>query len=164
MTRPLALAAGCAAVLLLACPAAADPRVHDILYLPVGANLGAAIHPGLRSGFLFGAEASLVYPVSSGLWYGGYVDALGDTGARAFRWSTGPELGFGFVGLDGGYLGQAGKAGYSHGVTARGLLTLGLVAVYGRWGHLFGDTGAENFAEVGALLKFPIELWRNPKS
>src|SRR5262249_40259615 len=133
------------------------------LFLPVGVNVGGALHPSIEggSGVLFGGEVSLVYcDTARYFWGGGYVDVLRDFSARATRFSTGPEFGWGPIGIDLGYLGQGGSGGYSNGFTGRFLLTAVFVTAYARWGHLFDDPRERNFGEFGALLKIPIRLRR----
>jgi hypothetical protein len=147
--------------------AAAEPNIGPLfipkgVFLPVGVNLGGALHPSIRggSGFLFGGEVSAVYHSHDPhpLWAGGYVDVLRDFGTGSTRFSLGPEFGWAFLGLDAGYLGQIKKGVYHHGVVGRFLLSIGVVTAYARWGHLFDDPAESNFGEFGALLKFPIPL------
>jgi hypothetical protein len=147
--------------------AAAEPNIGPLvvpkgLFLPVGINLGGALHPSIKggSGFLFGGEVSAVYHSHDPhpLWAGGYVDVLRDFGAGSTRFSIGPEFGWAFVGIDAGYLGQIRKGVYHHGFVGRFMLSIGLVTAYARWGHLFDDPTERNFGEFGALLKFPIPL------
>jgi hypothetical protein len=147
--------------------AVAEPNYAPIptegLFVPVGINLGGALHPSIEggSGFLFGGEVSLAYyrwGRYGPFWGGGYVDVLRDFGAGATRFSTGPEFGWGPIGIDLGYLGQVRSGVYSHGFTGRFLLTIVFVTAYARWGHLFDDPRERNFGELGALLKFPIPI------
>ncbi len=139
---------------LLALPrlAAADagPKISSGWYLPVGLNLGGAVHADRPDGFLLGAEVSAAHvDVDSGFWYGAYLDALWDFGPDALRFGLGPEIGVGLVGIDGGYLGEIHDRSYTHGFQLRLLVTLAIVAAYGRWGHLFRQAQDEDFGEYG---------------
>ena len=42
------------------------------------------------------------------------------------------------------------------------VLTLGIVAAYGRWGHLFRHPLEEDFGEFGVLVKFPVPVKTDP--
>lgn len=137
------------------------------LYLPVGMNIGTSLpslHRDLPPGVLVGAEVSLVDwdDVLPRGWVGGYVDALWDSGAGALRASVGPEIGWRFVGVDLGYVLQAGPQGAHHGLAVRPVLTFGFFAIEGRYGHLFGDVRGADFLEVGVLIKVPIEVNLDP--
>ena len=159
--RPLPRRALLAVSLIAATTATARASASDFIpegvFVPVGLTVAGATH-GQGSGVVLGAEASAVY--FRGAWVGGYLDALRDFGADRFRFSTGPEIGFGPIGADFGYVAALDDAGgYRHGFAARGLLTVSLVAVYGRYVTLFGnDAPTERFAEIGALFKFPIPV------
>ena len=146
-------------------PALADvgPHLRSGWYLPIGLNLGAAIHPELEHGFLLGGEVSAAFLFTdTGLWSGFYADALWDFGPDSFRFSLGPEMGWGFLGLDVGYTGEVSDGRYHNGLQLRGLITMGFVAVYGRWVHRFGDVTEHDFGEVGLLLKWPIPVGLRP--
>jgi len=147
-----------AAVTATAGPASASDFVPEGVFVPVGLTVAGATH-GKGSGFVLGAEASAVY--FNGAWIGGYLDAARDFGAEELRISTGPELGFGPIGADFGYVAAVDDdGGYRHGYVARGLLTISLAAVYGRYVTLFGgDAPPERFAEIGMMFKFPIPAY-----
>jgi hypothetical protein len=159
--KRLTAAAIALASLALAAPASADmgPKFEKAVFLPIGVNLGAAIHPKLKTGFLFGGDLSAVFVNSNFFWVGGFADALGDFGIKGFRYNVGPEIGLGPLGLDMGYLGEIRAGTYRNGLSMRLHLTLSVVGIYGRWGHRFDNATEPNFGEVGALLKFPIPLW-----
>lgn len=158
-----------AALALLAVSASPAPTHADAFpaprgwYVPVGINLGGALHHSLPDGFLFGGEASVVHIDEGAVWAGGYVDGLWDFGADQFRFSVGPEVGVAFLGFDAGYMGMvAADDSYHHGFVARGMLSLGLLALYGRYGRTF-DPGA-GLGELGVLLKFPIPIAEERRS
>ena len=143
----------------------AGPKIASGWYVPVGLTLAGSVHPDRPDGFVLGAEVSAAHiDMDSGFWYGAYLDALWDFGPDALRFSLGPEIGVGPVGLDGGYLGEIHDRTYTHGFQLRLLLTLGVVAVYGRWGHLFRHPREENFGEFGLLVKFPVPVKLEPAS
>jgi hypothetical protein len=157
----LAAASIALATFALAAPASADagPKFEKAIFLPVGVNVGAAIHPKLKTGFLFGGDLSAVFINGSFFWAGGFADALGDFGLKAFRYNLGPEVGIGPLGFDTGYSGELRAGTYRHGLSMRVHLTIAFIGLYGRWGHRFGDPTEPNFGEVGVLFKFPALLW-----
>jgi hypothetical protein len=162
-TRRLLVAGAFAAIVAAPASARADLDFTDALYLPIGLNLGGSLNGSLPNGFVLGGEISAAYLHHSIAWWGGYADVLHDFGVKATRISVGPEVGWGPVGLDGGFLLEA-RDGQAHAGTAlRLLLSVSLLSVYGRWGHTFGD-GERNFGEAGVLLKVPIPIWEKPKT
>jgi hypothetical protein len=133
------------------------------LYLPIGVSAAGAYGSDDQSGLALGAEASLVslgLVGPGGTWLGGYTDACWDFGADAFRHSAGPQLGIAMLGLDLGYLGEVRDGQYRPGFTARGLVTMGILSLFGRYGRLYGGAGRddEDVAEFGVLAKFPLLL------
>jgi hypothetical protein len=124
----------------------------------VGANVAATFGRASGDGAGLGAEASIVSLSEEMLWAGGYLDATFATEPEELRLSIGPELGFSFIGIDTGYvLKLGGERSPQHGLSLRPLLTVGVAAVYFRSIWLFGEA-ADWSAEIGLLLKFPIEL------
>jgi hypothetical protein len=127
-------------------------------YSLVGANVGMSVLARQSNGAVLGAEASIVHLSRDVFWAGGYVDALHDTSWGAQRISIGPELGAAIFGIDGGYLMQIDHGSIEHGFVVRPLITFGVLALYGRYGHLFIGDGRDDFGELGLLLKYPIDL------
>lgn len=130
------------------------------LYLPIGATAAGAYRSDDTSGLALGGEASLVSLGAvgpPGTWLGGYADARWDFGADALLHSVGPQFGIAMLGLDLGYLGEASGGRYRPGFTARGLLTIGILSLFGRYGRLYGEAGQddEDVAEFGVLAKIP---------
>lgn len=168
--RPL-LANAILTALALAPRAASADVFHGVdkaLYLPVGVTIGGAANSPLGGGVVLGAEVSLAHLTRDIAWIGGYTDAIHDFGAKATRFSVGPELGFGPLGLDCGLLLEARNGHVSPGTTVRFLLSASLVAAYARWGHVV-DTMYRDFGEFGVLLKFPFRVgakrnWRQAPS
>ncbi len=133
--------------------------------IPKGTFISSGLATGYRlqldqgnsDGFVLGAEVSMVELEDSLLWYGGYLDGLHDFGGDSTRVSLGPEVGYGPVGMDAGYLMDLSGDGVRHGVSLRPMLTLGVFTPYARFGFL--DSGSErNFAEFGVLVKFPASF------
>jgi len=159
---------------LAACPDAAAQNVEESrsliatwmrpgLYLPIGVSAAGAYGSDDQSGLALGAEASLVslgLVGPDGTWLGGYTDACWDFGANAFRHSTGPQFGIAMLGLDLGYLGEVRDGQYRPGFTARGLVTMGVLSLFGRYGRLYGGAGRDDgdVAEFGVLAKVPLLL------
>jgi hypothetical protein len=132
-----------------------------------GGNIGYGMTEG--SGLLVGGEVSLFklnldIEISRNndtkpdptYWIGGYADAVHDFGANTTRFSIGPEIGYGLFGLDGGYLFEAGEQDH-HGLTVRGAITVGFVAVYARYSRVFGADDP-NRGELGLLFKVPLPV------
>lgn len=148
-----------AAALALAAAGEARASGFDIdgVWAPVGVELGGSFNGQDRGGFFVGPEVSVVY-FQHGIWAGGFADATWDFGSEQLRHAIGPELGFGPFGVDFGYLGVLQDGAYRPGYAARGMLTLSLITVYGRYGHVFDDAPIPSFGEVGVLLKVPIPV------
>jgi hypothetical protein len=129
------------------------------LFLPVGVNAGSVSHPTGASGGFVGGEASIVlFPVGHGLWDGLYADFVYDGATQRTRVSPGLEVGYLFLGFDGGPVFQLGDPALRTGFEIRPMLSLGVVHFYGRWGWLNGDPQDNSFTEVGVLVKYPIFL------
>lgn len=163
MKRPLSAALLLSALCLASAPGAAlgnsaSFRLPEEVFIPFGLTFGAAFHEDAPVGFLLGGEVSVVSvnQIDELYWIGGYTDFLWDFGQDKFRMSIGPEFGYGFFGVDAGYLLQFDGEGYDHGFVIRPVLTVGFVAFAVRYGHVFGVEKDANFGEVSALLKFPI--------
>ncbi len=164
---------------LLIAVAGAPARASEIPLGPVtgwyglvGPVIGGAF-PGTRDykgkqypvgGFVLGLEGSLVHIENTERWAGVYAEvaaipvhpASQTSGTHGFRLSVGPEAGMSVVGLDGGYVLEAYNGRLHHGLQVRGLLTIGVAAVWVRWVQLLGVSGSH--AEMGVLLKVPIEF------
>jgi hypothetical protein len=162
--KPTVLAASALALLAVALAprdarADAGPHFNTGVFFPVGVNVGYSANPGQPNGFVFGGEASVVYFDRGLVWFGAYGDALRDFGKDETRFSVGPEIGLGPLGFDGGYLAAVKNGGHS-GWVGRALLTVSLVGIYGRVGHI--ADGDQTYGEIGALFKIPIPVWSEP--
>lgn len=122
------------------------------LYLPVGLSTGASFGPSTN--FYVGAEASAVYLWRSLYWLGAYADLSRQVGASAWRMGAGPELGYGLVGVDAGYVLESAGSSRRHGFAARAVLGSAPIALVCRGGTLGGDV----FMELGLLLKWPVAI------
>lgn len=156
----VALAVALALTTALARPAEAHRPVTNSVWVPAGVTLAASLDEDADAGFVVGGEVSVVYLDETGFWVGGYVDTVYDVGPDATRLTVGPEAGFGFVGMDGGYAVEWRGGTAYHGGAARFLLTWGVVAVYGRVAHFVAPGPERTLGEVGVLLKWPIEMFR----
>jgi len=126
-------------------------------YLPVGLNAGITGVGSSRVGAILGAEASVAKLMPDMGWFGAYVDGGYMTAERAVRFSVGPEVGYSLLGLDAGFLDVVAGGRDLVGFTVRPMLTIGLVALYGRWDHTVSFGGGDN-GQIGVLLKYPLPL------
>jgi hypothetical protein len=158
-------------------PRAARASGELSLHLHTGVNLGRSIYDQAGDGFVLGGESSLVLlhlgdddgadvdhdtpgipMIGTPTWVGIYGDVLRDTGSDTTRISFGPELGHELIGVDGGLLVQLGDQ-RRWGFTVRPVLTVGVLAIYGRWGHFLDDEPRPDVVEAGLLVKLPLRLW-----
>ena len=114
-------------------------------YLPIGFSNGLRVHPDVA--YVLGGEASLVHLApTTHLFAGIYADALHDD---RWRMSAGPELGWRWIGIDGGYA----TDGTHHGFVVRPFASIALLTLGARAGKLDGW-----FGELDLLVKLPIAL------
>ena len=159
MPRFVRLLVGSSAALALIATAE-TARAHGLpdanIWMPVGLSTGYALHDKLPNGALLGPELSIVHITNQAVWYGGYADYLWDRGSDRQRLSVGPEVGYTYFGLDGGYVLEQGDK-LRHGVALRPLLTIGFLAVGFRGVKVFGD-GGETLGEISVLVKLPFPV------
>lgn len=139
-------------------PAQAQWGTLQGMYLMPGASVAARFAGEDGAGLLLGGELSLVSHYVNFFWFGGYVDGLYDFAAERARLSVGPELGWSAFGLDAGYVLESAPGRWTHGVSVRPMLTIGLASLYVRGVQQFGTS--DRFMELGVLLKYPVELWK----
>lgn len=110
---------------------------------------------GDRGGFI-GGELSLAR-LLAGRTLGLYADAYYDFGADGTYVSAGPELGWKFVALDGGFAARFddGADGTDLGATARLCLTAGVFSLCGRYSRFSADAD-NDVVQLGALFKLPL--------
>lgn len=135
-------------------PAAKPRKAPRTVYFLAGGPIGVSTAPG----FTLGGEVSLAcwgcIRVTDLSWLGGYADVIRDFGADSFRVTVGPELGFGPLAIDGGLAISTRQGDTELGWVARGLITFGVVAAYGR---LIEVPRESTHGEFGLLLKY---YWR----
>jgi hypothetical protein len=88
-------------------------------------------------------------------WFGGYVDGDYDFGTNTIRFTLGPEIGWDFLGLDGGVAVERTPDKTNVGYALRGVFTLAFVQGFERV-EVFGDGSAQ--VEAGVLVKRPKDL------
>jgi hypothetical protein len=125
-------------------------------YLKPGLSLGGAwTHEG-RTGFLLGGEVSALYWYEG--WSGGVVaEAVYDWERRGARAMFGPLFGAGPFGIEGGYLVDFAGAQAHHGGAVRVFFSVGVAALFVRYGALHN---APDFVDFGLLLKLPLPVWQ----
>ena len=130
----------------------------DLVFVSGGAVFGQAValSGDLSEGVVLGGEFSAGHLWKT-MWYvGGVVDGVWDAGRHRGRTMVGPEFGYAFVGIDGGYLVEYGGGGTTHhGAAVRLLLSAIAMHLYVRYGML---VGAPDLVEFGLLLKVPWVL------
>ena len=110
----------------------------------------------LGGGGFVGADLSVAW-LRDGLWGGLYADGVWDFGHGAATVSVGPEIGYMVLGLDGGPAARFGRADDPEfGFQARGMIALGLVSIYGRYGGWPQADGIEHVGQVGLTFKLPV--------
>lgn len=117
-------------------------------YLMAGLDLGVTIDDD--AGALLGVELSYVELDAAGPWIGLFVTGAWASDLDVGRFTVGPEIGYGFGGIDGGV---SVDTDGTLGGRARAMLSVGVASLY--VGAAFGG-GTR--AEVGLLIKAPIEL------
>jgi hypothetical protein len=96
-----------------------------------------------------------------GRFVGVYGDGYHDFGAHRTYATTGVELGYRFLGVDGGGAVRLGGDRAEWGPTGRLFLTLGIVSLYGRYAYFPEALGAKNdhVVQIGCLVKLPFHVW-----
>lgn len=129
---------------------------HESAWFLMGGAMGGGSFGSPGGGGFAGGELSLAW-TRSGVWAGLYGDASYDFGHGATTLTLGPELGWLLLGLDGGLGVRLGRSDQAElGAQVRGLLTLGNVALFGRYGHWPGSARDKHVGQVGVLLKLPL--------
>jgi hypothetical protein len=156
--RSAVVAAGAVFLLLEAQPAAADEEPFSIgsrpaWYLLGGATSGGTVASADKGAFV-GGELSFVR-LREGRFFGFYGDGYYDFGVKGAYTTGGIELGYKFVGLDGGGALRFVHERVEPGATGRLFFTLGILSIYGRYIYLNADRD-EHVVQVGGLIKFPL--------
>jgi hypothetical protein len=127
-------------------------------FVLAGAHLSLALDRADGPELSVGGEVSVAHLTADLFWAGSYLDGVYSTRSDEWRMSIGPEIGFGFLGLDAGYvLKLGGEHSTQHGIVVRPMLTAGVVTAFFRSAWLFGEHGDWS-GEVGILVKLSIEL------
>ena len=129
-------------------------------YLLAGVTTGATTVAHDRGGYV-GGEASLVRLGQGGRYLGFYGDGYHDIGASRTYATLGPELGWKFLGVDLGGATRLGGNRAEWGATGRLFLSVGIVAIYGRYAYFVDSLGKDNdhVVQIGALVKIPFKIW-----
>jgi hypothetical protein len=150
------------AALLLAGRAGADagPKLpRRAVYISPGLAFGGTYSFDLSTRPMLGGEVSAFY-WHDGPYVGLFVEGLYDWSRSAARITVGPELGWGFVGLDGGYLADFSAGGPHHGGSVRLYFSLGVVGLFVRYGAV---RDAPDFVDFGIFLKAPMTVYREER-
>lgn len=159
-------------VMMSGTAAFADGEKAGMLKIPartlkVGAEAAIGSATGRGTSLMFGAAATYTHINHDLIWYGIQADVLADWNgdlllpsersspvALSPRWTVGPQLGIAIIGGDVSYYGQAFDGVVFHGAAVRLKLTIGVAALYVRYGYL-PEADHHSF-DFGAQLKFPI--------
>jgi hypothetical protein len=111
-------------------------------------------------GYFLGGELSLVR-LHRGAFAGLYGDGYYDFGARRTYSTAGVELGYKFLGIDGGAAARIGGDHVEWGPTGRVFVTVGIFAIYARYAYFTESQRAadDHVVQIGALLKLPFAAW-----
>jgi hypothetical protein len=134
----------------------------DAVWMPVGANIGAASHLGRGTGLLLGGEVSFVDLRSLDDFnlvpQGGFIDFLHDSQSETWRLSFGPELvACPFVGFDAGLVVELGPRATELGARLRYFMAFVLVTPY--VGSTVMFSGQPAIVEAGVLVKIPLSIY-----
>lgn len=111
-------------------------------------------------GYYLGGELSLLR-MREGKFVGLYGDGYYDFGAKRTYTTGGIELGYKFIGLDGGVAARLGGRHAELGPTGRLFFTLGIVTIYGRYAYFAepNSAGNDHVVQIGGMLKLPFAAW-----
>jgi hypothetical protein len=124
-----------------------------------GVTSGGTLVAHDRGGYI-GGELSLV-KLREGWFDGLYGDAYYDLGARRTYATTGVELGYRFLGIDGGGAARLGGERLEVGPTGRVFVTVGILSIYGRYAYFVDPqvAGNDHVIQIGGLFKLPFAAW-----
>jgi hypothetical protein len=127
------------------------PPAH---YLLGGVTTGASVVGPERGGYV-GGEVSFVR-LHEGRVLGVYGDGYYDFGVKRTYATGGLEIGYRFLGFDGGIASRFGGDAPELGPTGRVFLSLGLFSLYTRYAYFADAPRDEHVVQVGALFKLPF--------
>ncbi|MBN1960008.1 MAG: hypothetical protein JW841_03615 [Deltaproteobacteria bacterium] len=140
----------------------AAPKIDIGWYMPAGFTMGVATKRDKPTGFIGGAEISIVNLNGDAKWFGAYTDMLYDLKANMSRFSIGPEIGYTFFGMDGGYvLAKNEDNNFYHGVAIRPMISMGWVTLFARYDYFF-DSSMKAPIEIGLLFKYLFKIHTRP--
>jgi hypothetical protein len=151
------------AALLLAGHAGAHGRPKlpsRAVYISPGLTFGGTYSFDLSTRPMLGGEVSAYY-WRDGRYIGLFAEGLYDWSRSAARITVGPELGWGFVGLDGGYLADFSAGGPHHGGSVRLFFSVGVVGLFVRYGAV---RDAPDFVDFGLFIKAPMTVYREERA
>jgi hypothetical protein len=136
-------------------------------WMPVGVNVGAATHPDEGTGFLLGAELSVLKigkeSKAPPIYWGVNIDTLHDFYTKSWRLSIGPEVAiWPGVGIDAAPVLEVGEStGKRLGLRVRYFAAFPLLTPYAGCVQFFSGE-ASKVVELGLLVKIPILLSEHP--
>jgi hypothetical protein len=150
------------ATAVLYAPAAAAGEEEEPAPFTIGSKPAWYVMGGLTSGATVtehrggyvGGELSVVR-LRNSRFVGFYADGYYDLGIHRTYTTGGFELGYKFVGIDGGAAARFGGDKVDPGLTGRLFFTVGVFSLYARYAY-FDAAQNDHVVQVGALLKLPI--------
>jgi hypothetical protein len=124
-----------------------------------GVTTGGTVVTHERGGYV-GGELSAVR-LHEGRFVGLYGDGYYDVGAGRTYATSGIELGYKFLGFDGGAAARIGGERVEWGPTGRLFVTVGILSLYVRYAY-FADSlvaANEQVVQIGGLFKLPLAAW-----
>lgn len=112
--------------------------------------------------YFLGAEISATHFIDDAplVWLGRFSNIHAVSRNHAFlgdfRFAVGPQFGVIFFGVELGFLGEKYDNQNNFGVRVGVVAPLAFIAIYGRYGHLWGTPAQHNYGEIGLLLKIPF--------
>lgn len=128
-------------------------------YVMGGLTTGGTIVTHDR-GWYVGGELSVVR-LREGKFIGLYGDGYYEFGINRTYATSGIELGYKILGIDGGGAARIGGRHIEWGPTGRLFVSLGILTLYARYAYFYETLRADNdhVVQIGGLLKFPFAAW-----
>jgi hypothetical protein len=142
----------------------AEPPAYTIGSLPAyfvnaGVTSGGTIVARDGGGYI-GGELSFAR-LHQGRLIGLYGDGYYDLGAKRTYATGGLELGYTFIGIDGGAATRIGGERLDWGPTGRLFVTIGILSIYGRYAYFPESLGVkdDHVVQIGGMFKLPFAAW-----